>query len=131
MKDPEKALASLGLQFQILGGGKAARLDSTTRVWIGHDLFYFADSSARGRFLRDPLAQVQALTDPVTQRRFHPTRHSPQLSFHGRRYYFESDSTRTAFGGMPDWYAQRGPMDERQPMEPAPHAAEPVPHTTH
>lgn len=124
MKDPEKALLSLRLRFLALGARDTARIDSTTRVWIGHDLFYFADVKARDRFLRDPLAQIRALTDPVTQRRFHPTKRSPQLAWHGRSYYFESDSTRVVFRGMSDWYAHRGPMDEGMPMAPEP----PAPH---
>ncbi|MGH7740640.1 MAG: hypothetical protein ACRENS_01310 [Candidatus Eiseniibacteriota bacterium] len=123
MKDPEKALASLGLQFQILGGSAPARLDSTTRLWIGHDLFYFESGAARDRFVRDPLPHLEALTDPVTQRRFHPTSRSPQLTLHGRRYLFESDSSRTVFKGRPDFYAHRGPMDEAQPMMPDMHTA--------
>ena len=119
MKDPEKALTSLSLQFLTPDGAKPAKLDSTTRVWIGHDLFYFADAHARGRFLRDPLAVCRALTDPVTQGRFRPTRKSPHLSYQGRSYYFASDSTLAVFRGMPDWYAKRGPMDEAVPMAPS------------
>jgi YHS domain-containing protein len=123
VKDPERALASLGLQFPSLSGAAEARQDSTTRIWIGHDLFYFADRASRDRFGRDPLAQIRALTDPVTQRRFHPTAASPQLSYHGRRYFFESDSTRGVFRGRPDWFAQRGPMDESQPMNSGMHGS--------
>jgi YHS domain-containing protein len=122
VKDPEKALGSLDLQFLAPGGSAPARLDSTTRAWIGHDLFYFADQPARDRFLRDPLATCRALSDPVTENRFQPTARSPQLNYHGRRYYFQSDSTRTVFRGMPDWYAKRGPMDEAVPMAPGTHA---------
>jgi YHS domain-containing protein len=126
VKDPEQALQSLGLGFLAPGGRDSARIDSTTRVWVGHDLFYFADRAARDRFLSDPLAQCRALTDPVTQRRFHPSRKSPQLSYRGRQYFFQTDSTRAVFRGMPDWYAQRGPMDEATPMAPKPPA--PAPH---
>lgn len=122
MKDPEKALTALGLEFEAPGGG-AAKLDSTMRVWVGHDLFYFADRASRDRFARDPLAVCHTLTDPVTQRRFASTRKSPQLSYHGRRYYFETDSTRSVFRGRPDFYAKRGPMDEATPMGPAMHGS--------
>jgi YHS domain-containing protein len=123
VKDPEKALGSLSLQFLTPDGAAPARLDSTTRAWVGHDLFYFANARARDQFLRDPLAVCRSLTDPVTQRRFHVTRKSPELSYHGRHYYFESDSTRTVFRGMPDWYAKRGPMDEAVPMAPESHTS--------
>lgn len=122
MKDPEKALGSLGLQFLAPGSRDTAKLDPITRVWIGHDLFYFADRAARDRFVKDPLAVAHTLTDPVTQHRFHPTKRSPQLDYVGRHYYFQSESTLTVFRGMPDWYAKRGPMDEAQAMAPAPPA---------
>ena len=115
MKDPEKALNALGLSFQAPGGG-ASRVDSTLRVWVGHDLFYFADPASRDRFVKDPLALCHTLTDPVTQRRFASTPKSPQLNYHGRRYFFASDSTRSVFRGRPDFYAKRGPMDEATPM---------------
>lgn len=116
MKDPEKALGSLGLQFLAPGSRDTAKLDPAMRVWIGHDLFYFADRAARDRFVKDPLAVARTLTDPVTQRRFHPTHRSPQTDYLNRHYYFESDSTLGVFRGMPDWYAKRGPMDEAQSM---------------
>ena len=120
MKDPEAALRSVGLQFQAPGKRDTARLDPSTRAWIGHDLFYFADPAARDKFLKDPLSVAHMLTDPVTQHRFHPTKRSPQLDYLTRHYYFESDSTRSVFQKMPDWYAKRGPMDEAQSMAPMP-----------
>jgi YHS domain-containing protein len=80
---------------------RAATLDSTMRVFIGHDLFYFADGASRRRFAKHPLRYCTALTDPVTRTRFKPTRRSPRVEYEGRPYYFSSDSTRTAFQADP------------------------------
>ena len=117
MKGPEPLLRNLALKFEDpVRPHRAAKLDSSHRVWIGHDAFYFASHDSREHFLRRPLNFVQALTDPVTQRRFRPGASSPQLEYHGRRYYFASDSTRTRFRADPAFYALRGPMDETRPM---------------
>ncbi len=116
MKGPEAYLNGLALRFSEPRGHRAARLDSSLRVWIGHDLFYFADRAARDRFAHDPLSACRALSDPVTQRRFRPTRKSPRLDYSGRPYWFESEATRDTFRTRPDWFANRGPMDEARPM---------------
>ena len=97
---------------------RTARLDSTYRAWIGHDLFYFASHDSREHFLRSPLSYCSALTDPVTQLRFHPQASSPHLNYLGRRYYFASDSTRARFLSNPSFYATRGPMDALRTMAP-------------
>jgi YHS domain-containing protein len=89
---------------------RSAVIDSTLRVFVGHDLFYFSDAAARARFLKDPLRWCSRLTDPVTQRRFHPTRTSPHLAWHGRPYWFASDSTLMVFRAMPDSFALRKGM---------------------
>jgi YHS domain-containing protein len=117
VKDPESRLKALGLEFldpvQIT---RPAKLDSTYRAWIGQDAFYLSSHDTREHFLHDPLKYCAALTDPVTQARFHPTSASPKLTYHGRAYYFASDSTRAVFRSKPDFYAVRGPMDEAHPM---------------
>ena len=89
---------------------RSAVVDSTLRVFVGHDLFYFADAAARARFVKDPLRWCTRLTDPITQRRFRPTSTSPHLNFRGRPYWFASDSTFTVFRAMPDSFALRKGM---------------------
>lgn len=89
---------------------RAAKIDSTLRVAVGHDLFYFAGPATRARFVKDPLRWCARLTDPVTQKRFHPTRRSPHLDWKGRPYWFASDSTFAVFRAMPDSFALRKGM---------------------
>lgn len=79
-------------------------------------MFYFASRGESDRFERDPLRWCRALTDPVTQQRFRPTVRSPRMDYHGRPYWFASDSSRAAFRAMPDSFAVRGPIEEGRPM---------------
>jgi YHS domain-containing protein len=90
--------------------GRPARVDSSLRLFVGHDLFYFADAAARARFLRQPLRYCRRLTDPVTLRRFRPTSRSPHLEYGGRPYWFAGDSTFAAFKATPDSFAVRRGM---------------------
>ena len=121
MKDPESHLATLALRFRSPVNPRLEfQPDSARRVWIGQDLFYFASEAERSRFVADPLRWCRALTDPVTQRRFHPTSRSPRLSYAGRPYWFASDSTRGVFVAKPDSFAVRGPLDEGRPMKTMP-----------
>ena len=94
----------------VIEPGRRAVLDSSLRVRVGHDLFYFADAAGRARFLKDPLRWCARLSDPVTQRRFKPARTSPHLDWRGRRYWFASDSTLAVFRAMPDSFATRKGM---------------------
>ena len=111
MKGPESCLKSQGIDVRdVIDPRRHASLDSTQRVFIGHDLFYFADAASRARFVKEPLRWCQRLTDPVTLRRFRPTARSPQLEYGGRHYWFAGDSTLTAFGATPDSFAVRRGM---------------------
>lgn len=119
MKGPEPLLNGLELSFRDpVRPHRTAKLDPSYRAWIGQDAFYFASHDTREHFLHDPLRYCSALTDPVTEHRFHPTRRSPQLVYGGRRYYFAADSTLARFRTRPAFYAMRGPMDEMRPMLP-------------
>ena len=57
---------------------RTAVVDSSMRLVIGHDLFYFAGPRERERFVKDPLRYCRRLTDPVTLRRFEPPAHVAQ-----------------------------------------------------
>jgi len=89
---------------------RPAEVDSTRRVFIGHDLFYFADAASQARFEKQPLRWCKRLTDPVTLKRFKPTARSPHLTHMGRRYWFASDSTLMAFQAAPDSFSLRKGM---------------------
>ena len=81
---------------------RPARVDSAMRVFAGRDLFYFADSASRDRFLKDPPHYSKILTDPVDHTRFKPSRRSMQMEFEGRRFYFATDSTFATFKATPE-----------------------------
>jgi YHS domain-containing protein len=104
-------MKSLGIKVQsIVNPHRAAVVDSTMRFAIGHDIFYFSNQRERESFVRDPLEYSRRLTDPVTLRRFEPRRTSPRLEYHGRAYYFSSDSTLAMFRAAPDSFAVRKGM---------------------
>jgi len=90
--------------------GHAAIVDSTMRTFVGHDVFYFSGTGERDRFRKDPLRYCRRLTDPVTLRRFAPSRKSPYFEWKGRPYYFSSAATRATFASMPDSFAIRKGM---------------------
>ena len=111
MKGPESYLKAQGVEVpSLMRQGRTALIDSTLRVFIGHDLFYFSGRAERDRFLKDPLRYCQLLTDPVTLARFDPGARSPRLQYHGRPYYFSGDSTFAAFKAAPDSFAVRRGM---------------------
>jgi YHS domain-containing protein len=90
--------------------GRPAKIDPALRVWYGHDLFYFSDAGARAKFLEDPLRYARAMTDPVVQTRFEPSKASPGLVHAARTYRFRSEVTRTTFRAHPDSFATRRGM---------------------
>jgi YHS domain-containing protein len=106
--NPERYLRERRIRVpDLVRPGRPALFDSTLRVAIGHDLFYFSDAGARDAFARNPLRYVRALTDPVNQHRFRPTWRSRHLDYRGRRYWFETDLTFREFRAIPAAYAQR------------------------
>jgi YHS domain-containing protein len=86
---------------------RKARIDSSLRRKIGHDLFYFSSAQAMRLFDRNPARYVKALSDPVTISRFKVTRATPRLEYRERAYYFASDSTRHAFEADREKYRDR------------------------
>jgi len=111
VQGPERYLNEQGIEVRdAVDPRRTAVVDSTRRLFLGHDLFYFADSISQARFESDPLRWIRRLTDPVTLQRFRPTRHSPQFAYMGRRYWFANDATRARFGAAPDSFALRKGM---------------------
>lgn len=98
MQDPEPYLRNQKIEVPcIVYPKKMARIDSSNRRQIGHDLFYFSTAQAISQFDRDPLKYVKFLSDPVSDDRFKPTRSSPKEEYKNRVYYFESGSTQATF----------------------------------
>lgn len=111
MKGPEPFLKAQAIDVRdAIDPSRPAVLDSTRRVFIGHDLFFFADAASRVTFEKNPLRWTKRLTDPVTLKRFRPTARSARFTHRGRRYWFASDSTRMVFRAMPDSFAVRKGM---------------------
>lgn len=111
MKGPEVYLKAQRISVPcVVEKGRQAVVDSTMRIFVGHDVFYFSGAWERERFRKDPLRYTQRLTDPVTLKRFAPSRRSPRFEWKGRPYYFASDSTRAAFASTPDSFAVRKGM---------------------
>lgn len=108
VKDPESHLLRNKLAFSCpVHPASAAIVDSTLRVMVNHDIYYFSSADARRAFEKDPLRYAHTLTDPVTKARFAPTHKSPRTTFHGRRYYFSTKDTRAVFAAHPDSFAVR------------------------
>ena len=108
MKDPEPYLKALKIDVRdYLEKGRPAVVDSTMRTFVGHDIFYFARAAERDLFRKDPLRYCRRLTDPVTLKRFAPTRKSPHTMWKGRPYYFASDTTMAEFIANTDSFAVR------------------------
>ena len=111
MKGPEPYLKIQAIDVRdAIDSRRPAEVDSTRRVFIGHDLFYFADAASQARFEKEPLRRCKRLTDPVTLTRFTPGARSPHLTHMGRRYWFASDSTLMAFQAAPDSFSLRKGM---------------------
>ena len=111
MKGPEVFLNGLKIGVPCLvRKGRPAIIDSTLRTFVGHDVFYFSGEKERDLFRKDPLRYCRRLTDPVTLKRFAPSRKSPHFEWNGRSYYFASATTRATFASMPDSFAIRKGM---------------------
>lgn len=109
MQDPERYLRALQIEPPCTVYPKRkAILDSSLRIKMNHEIFYFSSKAARDLFLKNPLRYCGLLTDPVGKQRFQPTAQSPRATFRGRSYYFAADSSRTRFLGAPEKFADRG-----------------------
>jgi len=82
-------------------------IDSAHCARVNYEVYFFSSPELRDRFLEAPYRNCGFLTDPIRRERFRPTRRSPRFDFHGRPYYFVSDSTRAVFCAQPDSFATR------------------------
>ena len=98
MQDPEPYLRAQNIKVQcVVYPNRKARIDSSMRRVIGHDIFYFSTAQAMRQFDRDPLRYVKVLSDPVTNDRFLVTNASPHVRYKNRAYYFASTGERGLF----------------------------------
>lgn len=89
---------------------RPAVLDSTLRIALNWEVFFFSDAKAMQMFQKQPLLYCGLLTDPVSQERFQPTRRSPRTEYKGREYYFMSKDHRATFRRDPAKHARRTGM---------------------
>lgn len=80
-------------------------LDPKLQARVNGEIYRFATSTTRSRFLKDPVRWCGILRDPVTSVRFYPDRFSPRFNTAECPYFFESDSTSAAFRQSPEKYA--------------------------
>lgn len=107
-QNPERYLREMKLSLRCpVHPARRAIFDSSLRVKLNHDIFFFSSQSAMKQFRKDPLRYVSMLTDPVTRVRFHPTTSSPRVTFRGRDYYFAADSTLVRFQATPEKFYER------------------------
>ena len=108
MQDPEPYLRDQKIEVPCVVYPKMkARIDTSLRRRIGHDLFYFSTAQAMRLFDRDPLRYVKSLSDPVTSDRFKVTHSSPRETYKERTYYFASPSNRDRFDADREKYRDR------------------------
>lgn len=107
-QDPERYLREMKISLRCpVRPSRRAIFDSSLRLTLNQDIFFFSSRSARKLFQKDPLRYATVLTDPVTRARFHPTKASPHVTFRGRDYWFAADSTLVRFQAQPERFYER------------------------
>ena len=108
IQDPERYLRPMKISLRCpVVPSRRAILDSSLRVRLNQDIYYFSSMAALKRFRKDPLRYCGKLTDPVTRERFRPTKSSPHVAFRGRDYWFAADSTLARFQAQPERFYER------------------------
>lgn len=107
-QDPERYLREMKVTLRCpVRPARRAIFDSSLRVKLNQDVYFFSSVSAMKLFRRDPLRYCGLLTDPVSRVRFHPSRQSPHVTFRGRDYYFAADSSLVRFQAEPERFYER------------------------
>ncbi len=71
---------------------------------VNGEVYRFAGERTLRRFMQTPDLYCGVVRDPVTTRRFIPSARSPQVYWVGGPYFFENDSSKTAFVADPQKY---------------------------
>jgi YHS domain-containing protein len=102
-QDPERYLREMKVSLRCpVRPARRAIFDSSLRMKVNQDIFFFSNTSAMKTFRKDPIRYCGVLTDPVSRERFRPTRQSPHVTFRGREYYFAADATLARFQAQPE-----------------------------
>src|SRR5262245_52675202 len=80
-------------------------LDPKLYARVNGEIYRFANTTTRARFVKDPVKFCGILRDPVSEVRFYPDRFSPRVDTTESPYFFNSDSSFAAFKKAPDRYA--------------------------
>lgn len=107
-QDPERYIRDMHVSLRCpVRPARRAVFDSSVRLKMNQDIFFFSSVAAMKQFRKDPLRYCGDLADPVTHARFRPTRQSPHVTFRGRTYYFSADSTLARFQATPERFFER------------------------
>jgi YHS domain-containing protein len=107
-KEPERYLREMKVSLRCpVRPAHRAIFDSSLRMRVNQDVFFFSSLSAMKLFQKDPLRYCGVLTDPVTRGRFRPTKSSPHVTFRGRDYWFAAESTLVRFQAQPERFYER------------------------
>jgi YHS domain-containing protein len=71
---------------------------------VNGEVYRFATTQTLERFVAAPMLWCGVVRDPVTGRRFLPSRRSPVAYWIGGPYFFESESTKRTFVDDPHRY---------------------------
>ena len=85
-----------------------AVLDDEHMVRVNYEIFLFSDTKKRARFLEDPVQYSGLVTDPVSKRRFRPSRSSPACEEGGVVWLFATNRTYGRFRRDPERYRLPG-----------------------
>lgn len=106
--DPERYLRDMSISVRCpVRPARRAVFDSSLRLKVNQDIYFFSSMAAMKQFRKDPLRYCGMLADPVTHGRFKPTKRSPHVTFRGRTYYFAADSTLVRFQATPERFSER------------------------
>jgi YHS domain-containing protein len=106
VQGPEQPILEQNLELvSAVDPSRPAVIDRDHRVFVNYEIYYFADSDLRAKFLEDPTAYTGMLTDPVSLVRFRPNPGSPRREREGRIYFFPDASAAARFDAEPDRFA--------------------------
>jgi YHS domain-containing protein len=107
-QNPERYLREMKVSVRCpVRPARRAIFDSSLRMMLNQDIYFFSSMTAMKLFRKDPLRYCGTLTDPVSRDRFLPTKASPHVTFRGRDYYFAADSTLARFQEQPERFYER------------------------
>lgn len=79
-------------------------LDGDLQYRVNGEVYRFSSTRTLQRFIASPALWCGLVRDPVSGRRFLPSRRSPVAYWIGGPYYFESESTKGRFVDDPHQY---------------------------